>query len=265
MSATNESLTLSVPQPPSSPPDAKDNFSPQNFNDKKPGRRKINIEYIDDKSRRHITFSKRKAGIMKKAYELSTLTGTQVLLLVASETGHVYTFATPKLQPLITKPEGKNLIQTCLNAPDPAQSTNQTSSHRMPQLSYQEPPHLQYVQQDSAEDDSYPEEKPKEMKNSYVPSEMNYANYQSPTSGNGMYNMPMGPHGNTYPSHVAGGHPHFQSNQYPSPYQQNSPYPLNGNQYPPMWSGVPKASSQSHSSGPSASVGVPSNHPKHGI
>jgi len=75
------------------------------------GRRKINIEFIGDKSRRHITFSKRKAGIMKKAYELSTLTGTQVLLLVASETGHVYTFATPKLQPLITKTEGKNLIQ----------------------------------------------------------------------------------------------------------------------------------------------------------
>jgi hypothetical protein len=86
--------------------------------ERKPGRRKINIEFIDDKSRRHITFSKRKAGIMKKAYELSALTGTQVLLLVASETGHVYTFATPKLQPLITKPEGKNLIQTCLNAPD---------------------------------------------------------------------------------------------------------------------------------------------------
>jgi serum response factor len=29
-----------------------------------------------------------------QAYELSTLTGTQVMLLVASETGHVYTFAT---------------------------------------------------------------------------------------------------------------------------------------------------------------------------
>lgn len=85
---------------------------------KRAGRRKINIEFIKDKSRRHITFSKRKAGIMKKAYELSTLTGTQVLLLVASETGHVYTFATPKLQPLITKTEGKNLIQACLNAPD---------------------------------------------------------------------------------------------------------------------------------------------------
>merc|ERR1712166_1462527 len=81
-------------------------------------RRKINIEFIEDKSRRHITFSKRKSGIMKKAYELSALTGTQVLLLVASETGHVYTYATEKLQPLIQKPEGKNLIQTCLSAPD---------------------------------------------------------------------------------------------------------------------------------------------------
>ncbi|CAO3639337.1 unnamed protein product [Mucor hiemalis] len=72
------------------------------------GRRKIKIEYIEDKNCRHITFSKRKAGIMKKAYELSTLTGTQVLLLVVSETGLVYTFTTVKLQPIVTKPEGKN-------------------------------------------------------------------------------------------------------------------------------------------------------------
>lgn len=90
--------------------------------DDKPGRerRKIEIKFIQDKSRRHITFSKRKAGIMKKAYELSVLTGTQVLLLVVSETGLVYTFTTPKLQPLVTKPEGKNLIQACLNAPEPS-------------------------------------------------------------------------------------------------------------------------------------------------
>lgn len=35
------------------------------------GRRKIRIEYISDKSRRHITFSKRKAGIMKKVGQQS--------------------------------------------------------------------------------------------------------------------------------------------------------------------------------------------------
>ena len=40
--------------------------------DDKPGRerRKIDIKFIQDKSRRHITFSKRKAGIMKKVQKL---------------------------------------------------------------------------------------------------------------------------------------------------------------------------------------------------
>lgn len=86
--------------------------------DSRTGRRKIKIEYIDDDARRHITFSKRKAGIMKKAYELATLTGTQVLLLVVSQTGLVYTFTTPKLEAVVKEPEGRNLIQECLNAPD---------------------------------------------------------------------------------------------------------------------------------------------------
>jgi len=95
-------------------------------------RRKIEIKFIQDKSRRHITFSKRKAGIMKKAYELSVLTGTQVLLLVVSETGLVYTFTTPKLQPLVTKPEGKNLIQACLNAPEPAGNENGVDTGDVP-------------------------------------------------------------------------------------------------------------------------------------
>lgn len=140
-------------------------------------RRKIEIKFISDKSRRHITFSKRKAGIMKKvscapgegfpsirrrhrrdaflhhyrglwpssvastnqrfasqAYELSVLTGTQVLLLVVSETGLVYTFTTPKLQPLVTKTEGKNLIQVRnlpapLSCGDPASGFSRTDAH----------------------------------------------------------------------------------------------------------------------------------------
>ena len=47
--------------------------------DGEPGRRKIRIEYISDKSRRHITFSKRKAGIMKKVRQV---TGHQAVLLI---------------------------------------------------------------------------------------------------------------------------------------------------------------------------------------
>jgi MADS-box transcription factor len=112
--------------------------------DDKPGRerRKIEIKFIQDKSRRHITFSKRKAGIMKKAYELSVLTGTQVLLLVVSETGLVYTFTTPKLQPLVTKPEGKNLIQACLNAPEPADvnGVDEGSAVESPEEQHAAPP-----------------------------------------------------------------------------------------------------------------------------
>jgi hypothetical protein len=107
---------------------------------KKKGRRKIKIEFIEDKSKRHVTLSKRKAGIMKKAYELSTLTGTQCLLLIASETGHVYTFSTPKLQPLITRPEGKNLIQACLNASVPSQATEDEDSPGGQNYSTIEPP-----------------------------------------------------------------------------------------------------------------------------
>lgn len=50
-----------------------------------------------------------------KAYELAQLTGAQLMLLVASETGHVYTFATDKLKPIIDRTEGQDLIEACLN------------------------------------------------------------------------------------------------------------------------------------------------------
>ena len=102
--------------------------------DSRTGRRKIKIEYIDDDSRRHITFSKRKAGIMKKAYELATLTGTQVLLLVVSQTGLVYTFTTPKLEAVVKEPEGRNLIQECLNAPDASDMSLQAGPSSAPLL-----------------------------------------------------------------------------------------------------------------------------------
>ncbi|NWQ84082.1 SRF factor, partial [Columbina picui] len=71
-------------------------------------------------------------------YELSTLTGTQVLLLVASETGHVYTFATRKLQPMITSETGKALIQTCLNSPDSPPRSDPTTDQRMSATGFEE-------------------------------------------------------------------------------------------------------------------------------
>ncbi|ANB13614.1 transcription factor MCM1 [Sugiyamaella lignohabitans] len=119
-------------------------------------RRKIEIKFIQDKSRRHITFSKRKAGIMKKAYELSVLTGTQVLLLVVSETGLVYTFTTPKLQPLVTKPEGKNLIQACLNAPEDPQQNGQQQQQQAAQQAAAQQVAAQQVQQQQQQPQQLP-------------------------------------------------------------------------------------------------------------
>ena len=120
-----------------------DNGTIRGKNKKTLGRVKIEMAYITNKIRRYTTFSKRKTGIMKKAYELATLTGTEVMLLVASETGksfgkktesakldlsvthagHVYTYATAKLQPMITSEAGKALIQTCLAKDEPTVET----------------------------------------------------------------------------------------------------------------------------------------------
>jgi pheromone receptor transcription factor len=49
--------------------------------DDKPGRerRKIEIKFITDKSRRHITFSKRKAGIMKKVSQIHCINASSRL------------------------------------------------------------------------------------------------------------------------------------------------------------------------------------------
>ncbi|KAL1931849.1 hypothetical protein VTP01DRAFT_8905 [Rhizomucor pusillus] len=217
-------------------PGAEDDESGDESEQEKPmrrsGRRKIKIEYIEDKNRRHITFSKRKAGIMKKAYELSTLTGTQVLLLVVSETGLVYTFTTVKLQPIVTKPEGKNLIQACLNAPDPVQPEQSTSSSSP---------------QPGTSDDHYANSTPKTEKSSYDEKKVDHY-HQSPQAGPAAaaagyqpYNWP-GHHpgymGSATAAAAAPGAPGAAPNAYqPSQQQQHHPMPYIPQQHAGYWPG----------------------------
>ena len=66
----------------------------------------MKISYIEDRNKRQTSFSKRKAGIMKKAHELSVLTGTDVMLVIASDSGSIFTFTTSKLKPLIEDVDG---------------------------------------------------------------------------------------------------------------------------------------------------------------
>ncbi|KCZ81668.1 hypothetical protein H312_00846 [Anncaliia algerae PRA339] len=78
----------------------------------KDGRGPVSLKFIEGKTRRGVTFSKRKKGLMKKAYELSVLTGSEVLVLVASEGGNVYSFATDRFKKIID--EHQQLIKECL-------------------------------------------------------------------------------------------------------------------------------------------------------
>lgn len=75
---------------------------------------KKKVAYIDDKTKREEAFNKRKKSLMKRSYEISKVAGVQCLTVVPSETGHVYSFATPKLQPLLTHPVIKAVIKELL-------------------------------------------------------------------------------------------------------------------------------------------------------
>merc|ERR1712142_12347 len=115
------------------------------------GRVKIDIEFMKDKQKRCTTFSKRKNGLMKKSHELATLTGSQVMVLVASGTGHVYTFATPKFKPLINSSSGRRLIQTCLDNDMQLQTPTQEDPNRFEEdvdveAIESQPKHFQHAQ-----------------------------------------------------------------------------------------------------------------------
>lgn len=59
------------------------------------GRQKVDMKLIADESKRHVTFSKRRMGLFKKAAEINILTGAEVAAIVLSRHGKAYSFRTP--------------------------------------------------------------------------------------------------------------------------------------------------------------------------
>ena len=64
------------------------------------GRKKIAIEPIKEKRLRYITFNKRKAGLLKKAAELSSLCEVKIFLSFEDVYGNVINFFSPEEIPL---------------------------------------------------------------------------------------------------------------------------------------------------------------------
>uniref|UniRef100_A0A1I7X0L8 MADS-box domain-containing protein n=1 Tax=Heterorhabditis bacteriophora TaxID=37862 RepID=A0A1I7X0L8_HETBA len=54
------------------------------------GRKKIQITRIQDERNRQVTFTKRKFGLMKKAYELSVLCDCEIALIVFNSTNKLF-------------------------------------------------------------------------------------------------------------------------------------------------------------------------------
>ncbi|KAK4360235.1 hypothetical protein RND71_019187 [Anisodus tanguticus] len=69
------------------------------------GRQKIAIEKIAKKKSLQVTFSKRRAGLFKKARELSTLCGAEVAVIVESPAGKVFSFGNPSVDSVIHRYE----------------------------------------------------------------------------------------------------------------------------------------------------------------
>ncbi|XP_010558910.1 PREDICTED: agamous-like MADS-box protein AGL15 [Tarenaya hassleriana] len=57
------------------------------------GRGKIEIKRIENANNRQVTFSKRRAGLLKKAHELAVLCDAEVAVIVFSNSGKLFEFA----------------------------------------------------------------------------------------------------------------------------------------------------------------------------
>lgn len=68
------------------------------------GRRKTAIKPIDNQNSRHVTFSKRRLGLFKKASELCILTGAEIVIFVQSlKRQHLFTFGHPSADAVIDR------------------------------------------------------------------------------------------------------------------------------------------------------------------
>ncbi|XP_016383309.1 myocyte enhancer factor 2cb isoform X5 [Sinocyclocheilus rhinocerous] len=67
------------------------------------GRKKIQITRIMDERNRQVTFTKRKFGLMKKAYELSVLCDCEIALIIFNTTNKLFQYASTDMDKVLLK------------------------------------------------------------------------------------------------------------------------------------------------------------------
>ncbi|CAL9022730.1 unnamed protein product [Prunus brigantina] len=75
------------------------------------GRQKLQMVKMENETNLQVTFSKRRAGLFKKASELSTLCGTELGLIVFSPGKKAFCFGHPSIEEVLDKYEGRTSHQ----------------------------------------------------------------------------------------------------------------------------------------------------------
>jgi hypothetical protein len=67
------------------------------------GRKKISISRINDERNRQVTFTKRKFGLMKKAYELSVLCDCEIVIIIFNSNNKLFQYASSNVDSILLK------------------------------------------------------------------------------------------------------------------------------------------------------------------
>ncbi|KAG6679750.1 hypothetical protein I3842_13G008100 [Carya illinoinensis] len=78
------------------------------------GRGKIEIKRIENANSRQVTFSKRRAGLLKKAQELAVLCDAEVAVIIFSNTGKLFDFSSSGMKGTLSR------YNECLDSPEAA-------------------------------------------------------------------------------------------------------------------------------------------------
>ncbi|XP_022924421.1 MADS-box protein SOC1-like [Cucurbita moschata] len=80
-------------------------------------RGKTEMRRIENATSRQVTFSKRRNGLLKKAFELSVLCDAELALIIFSSTGKLYEFASSSLQATVGRYLRHTKATHCLQPP----------------------------------------------------------------------------------------------------------------------------------------------------
>uniref|UniRef100_A0A4W4DN76 MADS-box domain-containing protein n=1 Tax=Electrophorus electricus TaxID=8005 RepID=A0A4W4DN76_ELEEL len=102
------------------------------------GRKKIQIARIVEERNRQVTFTKRKFGLMKKAYELSVLCDCEIALIIFNSSNKLFQYASTDMDKVLLKyteysePHESRTNGDIMEASGCVSKSSATSSHLPP-------------------------------------------------------------------------------------------------------------------------------------